>query len=90
MHPILIRSFTDEHEQLAGFEQVTPGHLDLLIGLSKTHVEYWNQLPQQFKFEEIAGKIVPRSTLSRLIKAVSSLGALAKGDDGIFRKTVTE
>lgn len=88
-HPILIRSFRGEDDQLAGFEQVTADDLQLRVSLSSTLKAHWDRLPQQFKFEEAADKIVPRSTLSRLIRTVTSLGVLVKDEDlGVFRKTV--
>ena len=86
MHPILIRTFMNADEHPAGFEQVAPDQLEVFTSLTSNQRTYWEALPQQFKFEEIADKTVPRSTLSRLIKATTSFGALSKGDDGMFRK----
>lgn len=87
MHPILIRSFLNTEEQPAGFEQVVPDQLEVFVSLTAVQRSYWNNLPHEFRFEEIADKAVPRSSLSRLIKITSSFGALTKGDDGVFKKT---
>jgi hypothetical protein len=91
MHPILIRPFVNSDDQLAGFERITPDELALETGsgLSTTQKTHWKALPQEFRFEEVADKLVPRSSLSRLIKHMTSLGALAKGQDGIFRKQIS-
>jgi hypothetical protein len=89
MHPVLIRPFLNSDDQPAGFEQVTPDHLETYASLTGKQREYWEELPSHFKFEEVADVIVPRSTLSRLIKAASSFGALVKADDGVFKKAST-
>jgi AAA domain len=86
MHPILIRPFTMIDGRLAGFERVSAGQGDLLMGLSNTQMQYWKTLPPRFTFPEIADKLVPRSSLSRLINTACSLGALVRGDDGCFSK----
>jgi len=86
MHPLLIRPVRNVSEELAGFEQVTPGQLDLLSALPLTMKGHWDKLPNEFRFEEIADKVVPRSSLSRLIEKTKSLGALTRGEDGVFIK----
>jgi len=86
MHPLLIRSVQNADDQLAGFEQLSPDHLDLWMGLSKAQKGYWELLPQEFRFEEVAERLVPRSSLSRLIARTKSFGALQQGEDGVFRK----
>jgi hypothetical protein len=86
MDPVLIRSVTGVDDELAGFEQVAPGDLELLSALTLKQKTHWDKLPDQFKFEEAADKIVPRSTLSRLIQRTSSLGALKKSSEGVFKK----
>jgi hypothetical protein len=60
--------------------------LDLWMGLSKAQKGYWELLPQEFRFEEVAERLVPRSSLSRLIARTKSFGALQQGEDGVFRK----
>jgi hypothetical protein len=89
MHPLLIRPFLNRDDRPAGFEQVPPDQLEILASLTSKQMEYWEKLPQQFKFEQVADQIVPRSTLSRLIKAAVSFGALIKADDGVFKKAST-
>jgi hypothetical protein len=87
MHPLLIRSVRNTNDQLAGFEQVTPDQFDLLTALTETMKRYWDRLPSEFRFEKaVADGLVPRSTLSRLIEKTKQLGALKRGEDGVFRK----
>ena len=89
MHPLLIRTFLDRDDRPAGFEQASPDQLEILASLTSKQMEYWERLPQQFKFEQVADQTVPRSTLSRLIRAAVSFGALIKADDGSFKKAST-
>ncbi len=86
MHPVLIRAVTGANDELAGFEQVAPDDLELLSALTPKQRAQWDKLPDQFRFEEAADKVVPRSTLSRLIQRGRSIGALRKTCDGIFEK----
>jgi hypothetical protein len=86
MHPLLIRSFQNADEQLAGFEQLSPDHLDLWMGLSNAQKGYWELLPPLLRFEDVADRLVPRSSLSRLIRRTKSFGALQQDEGGIFRK----
>jgi hypothetical protein len=86
MNPMLIRTFVDAQERQAGFERVLSSQQDLLCALAERQREYWKKLPSEFKFEDAADKLVPRSSLHRLIKRVCSLGVLRKADDGVFRK----
>jgi hypothetical protein len=88
MHPLLIRPARDVNDQLAGFEQVIPGEADLLATLTKKKKGYWDMLPTHFRFEDVADTLVPRSTLSRLIEETKQLGAIRRGDDGVFRKQI--
>lgn len=90
MHPLLIRPVAGADDQLAGFERVTPGRLDLVATLTLTQITHWYKLPSEFKFESVADSAVPRSTLSRLIKATTNIGALKKDADGFFRKVEGE
>lgn len=87
MHPLLIRPVRNAGEELAGFEQVTPNHLDLLSALSPTMKGHWDKLPNEFRFEDMANKVVPRSSLYRLIERTKPLGALnRREEDGVFTK----
>jgi hypothetical protein len=86
MHPLLIRPVRNGNDQLTGFEQVTPDQLDLLSALSVTMKGHWDKLPHEFRFEDAADKVVPRSSLYRLIEKAKPLGALKRGEDGVFIK----
>jgi len=88
MQPILIRPFLNAEEEPAGFEQVTPDRLDVLVSFTEKQRAYWGILPHEFRFEEVAGKLIPRSSLSRLVRAAVGFGALVKGNEGEFRKVV--
>ena len=84
MHPVLVRP-VGEPDCLAGFEQCEPSEINIAVALTKTQQKYWAVLPDEFRFEQIADKTVPRSSLSRLIRRVRSLGLLCEGD-GLFVK----
>lgn len=86
MHPLLIRPVRNRDDQLAGFEQVTPGSLDLLTALTGKQKQHWDKLPTEFRFEQVADNLVPRASLSRLIERLLQLGALKRGEDGAYRK----
>ncbi len=87
MHPILIHSVRDAHDELAGFEQVRASELDLTLSMSQKQKIYWDKLPAHFTFEEQADKTVPRSTLSRITRIAMSLAALTKDEEGTFHKS---
>jgi hypothetical protein len=86
MHPLLIRAVRNRDNQLAGFERVTPGNLDLQTALTGKQKQHWDKLPAQFRFEQAADDLVPRASLFRLIARVLQLGALKLGEDGVYRK----
>lgn len=85
-HPILLRPVGDPGE-LAGFEHVGLEDPDFALAFSPTQLQYWNALPVTFTFEEIAGRTVPRVSLSRLVARAKSLGLITK-TGGSFRKHV--
>lgn len=85
MHPILLRPVGEPPNNLAGFCRVVPDQFDLLGSLSSQQKKYWDQLPAEYRFEDVADKTVPRSSLSRLNNAAKSLGILEE-HDGLFRK----
>jgi len=58
----------------------SPDELELEIRLTPTQRKYWNKLPSSFQFNEVAGHIVPRSTLHHLTKRTESLGLLKKDE----------
>jgi hypothetical protein len=86
MHPLLIRSVLGGNDRPAGFEQVMPDQMDLMAALSKKQKLYWDQLAHEFKFEEVAGRTVPRSSLSRLLSRAKQFGAIEQKPDGTFTK----
>ncbi len=86
MDPLLIRPVGDPVAGLAGFEICPPSGLDLLSALTYQQRKYWDALPKEFRFDDIAEKkIVPRSSLSRLLRRAKSL-ALIREDVGTWRK----
>lgn len=86
MHPLFVRPVRDSPENLAGFELVTPDALNLAVVLTPQQLMHWNNLPDEFRFEEVAGNgIVPRSSLHRLVRKTKSLGILQEFEGG-YRK----
>lgn len=86
MEPTLIHPVRDSNESLAGFEQSLPSKIDMLSAFTQAQNRYWLALPSSFRFEEVAGKIVPRSTLSRILRRAQSLGSIAEAD-GVWTKS---
>jgi hypothetical protein len=84
MHPVLVRP-VGEPGHLAGFEQCNPSEIDLTGAFTEAQRKYWALLPDEFRFEQIADKAVPRSSLSRLIQRARSLGLLLDVE-GLFLK----
>ena len=89
MHPLLIRPFVDAQERPAGFEQVAASGGELVVALTDHQRAHWDKLPSAFRFEDVADNMVPRSTLSRLIKRTRSLGVLIKDETGKFCKILS-
>jgi hypothetical protein len=86
MHPLLIRPVGDLPDGLAGFESCLPTDLTLRFALTTTQRAYWDKLPQEFRFEEIADRAVPRATLYRLLKKAQSLNIIEERT-GVWRKS---
>ena len=86
MHPSLIRPVIHD-DRLAGFELCPPDSMAIKFALTPKQLEYWNKLPPKFRFEEVADKLVPRGTLSRLIARSKSLGCIVQ-DGGVWQKAV--
>jgi hypothetical protein len=88
--PLLVRPV--EHlGNPAGFELVAPSDTVLFLALSPRQAEHWKKLPPEFAFDDVAGKQVPRSSLSRIIKRAESLGALTKDSaTGRYRKVAAK
>jgi hypothetical protein len=90
MQPLLIRSATGTNDELAGFERVNPKDSNVLCALTTRQMGHYQKLPTEFKFEDIADKVVPRSSLSRLIRRAISVDAIRKGHNGIYTKVGVE
>jgi len=71
---------------LAGFELCLPDRSNLEAVFTKKQLEYWNKLPAQFRFEDIADQLVPRATLDRLLKRAESVGWVEQNADGTWQK----
>ena len=84
MYPLLIQSVGDP-DKLAGFESAT--NVEVLEALTQTQRKHWKALPHEFKFEEVAGNSVPRSTLHRLLSRAKSTGLITGPDEnGVWQK----
>lgn len=87
MHPLLIRPVSIEGGNLAGFELCPPDGLNLHAAFTPKQLEYWDKLPASFRFEEAADRLVPRSSLKRLLDRAKSLGII-EHVNGEWRKKV--
>jgi len=73
-------------DNLAGFELCPPDTSSLEAVFTSRQLEYWNKLPAQFRFDDIADKLVPRATLDRLLKRAESVGWIGRGSDSMWQK----
>lgn len=87
MHPLLVRQVGIPPNGLAGFERCPPDQLSLLSSLKHSQAAYWRNLPPEFRFDQVADRGVPRSSLYRLLKRAKSLGVIEEMD-GVWRKRV--
>jgi hypothetical protein len=62
-----------------------PDQMDFMKALTPKQATYWMMLPSAYRFEEVAPKIVPKATLSRIHGLALSVGVLQKSE-GLFRK----
>jgi len=83
--PLLIKPI-GKPDALAGFRRVKPRELNILRALTKRQREQLAVLPDRFRFEAVADKLVPRASLYRLINRAKSLRLLKQADDGRYRK----
>ncbi|HZU45292.1 MAG TPA: AAA family ATPase [Terriglobales bacterium] len=83
MHPLVVRPIEVAPGEYAGFELCAPDPYALF---TTTQREYWNKLPNSFRFNEVADKIVPRATLHRLVERARLTG-LTEQKDGVWNKT---
>ena len=84
IHPLAIRPM-EVSGNLAGFELCGPHELDLLAALTSKQREHLDNLPDEFRFDDVADKIVPRASLYRLLPLLKSLGVVDE-INGIYHK----
>ena|SRR5215469_16502041 len=82
MHPLIVRPVEIAPGDCAGFELCPP---DTQTLFTPTQRGYWEKLPGAFRFEDVADKIVPRSTLWKLLERARQAG-LAGQEDGSWAK----
>lgn len=87
MHPILLRQ-AGVAPDYAGFELAVPCDEDFTQALTSRQREQWRDLPDSFRFDEAADKIVPRASLYRLVQRTRSLGVLDADTTGRYHKRV--
>jgi len=78
MHPLIVRPVEIAPGEYAGFELCPP---DTQTLFTATQRSYWNNLPVSFRFDDVADKIVPRSTLWKMLERARQAG-LAEFTDG--------
>lgn len=83
LHPLIVQPVEIAPGEYAGFEQCQPEPSKLFTA---TQQGYWNKLPNSFRFEDIADKIVPRSTLWKLLERARQAGLAAQEEDGAWAK----
>jgi hypothetical protein len=88
MNPLLLRSIVNSSGNLAGFESYSLQDSDHKFAFTPKQQEYWQKLPSTFRFDEVADRIIPRSSLSRLIGRAKSLGILGE-ENGHYQKMVS-
>jgi hypothetical protein len=88
MNPLFIRPIGSTPEDLSGFELYRPSGLELSAAFTKGQLEYWQRLPEEFRFDDVVDDIVPKSSLSRLAKRAKELGIL-EVVNGKWRKLVS-
>ncbi len=88
MRALLVRpvALNDDPETLAGFELVPVDSIALCDVLTPRQLEHWRTLPREWRFDEVADKVVPRASLFRIIRRVGSLALEEK--EGVYRKLV--
>ena len=68
-------------EPLAGFEQCPPERFTLEDVFTRKQIGYWESLPELFTFKQ-ASKLVPKSSLHRLMDRAKSVGLLRSEKEG--------
>ena len=54
--------------------------------VGETLFSYWQALPDEFRYRDIADKLLPHTTLDRLLVAVRRLGLLTLDQQKIYHK----
>lgn len=85
MHPLIIRPVEITPDTYAGFEACPPDAATSEILFTAKQRDYWDKLPIDFRFDEVADNVVPRATLFRLLKRAKSAG-LVEEREGVWRK----
>jgi hypothetical protein len=85
MHPLLIRPVSISGDKLSGFELCPPDSVNLDAAFTPKQKGYWAALPASFRFEEVADRLVPRASLSRLTARAKSLGIIER-INSVWRK----
>jgi hypothetical protein len=84
--PLIVRPVEIAPDTYAGFELCPPdGTTPMFLYTAKLR-GYWEKLPKEFRFDEVADSVAPRATLHRLLKRAKS-GGLVEHIDGLWRKT---
>ncbi len=86
MHPLIVKPVEIVPDTYAGFELCPPDVSIAAVLFTPKQREYWDKLPQEFRFEEVADSLVPRATLDRLLKRARSAG-LVEQVSGLWKKT---
>jgi hypothetical protein len=82
MHPLIVRPVEIGPGEYAGFELCSPNTQTLFTPTQRDH---WDKLPGSFRFDDVADKIVPRSTLWKILERARQSG-LAELKDGQWTK----
>jgi hypothetical protein len=85
IHPLIVRPVEIAPGEFAGFEQYSSDAATAMLVFTDKQRQYWDKLPREFRFDDVADSMVPRATLDRLLKRAKSVG-LVEQKDGIWRK----
>jgi hypothetical protein len=86
MHPLIVRPVEIAPDTYAGFELCPPDDTTTMFLFTPKQLGYWDKLPKEFRFDDVADSVVPRATLDRLLKRAKSGGLVAQQHDGLWKK----
>jgi len=86
LHPLIVRPVEIAPDTYAGFELCPPDATTNCFLFTAKQRGYWDKLPKEFRFDEVAASLVPRTTLDRVLKRAKS-GGLVEHVSGLWRKT---